>query len=188
MTHRGHGDRTLVANFSAGSTITTTASPLTGGTAAFVAYVARETNPAFTATQFALFSSLGLPGLNGFIGEFLILVGAFRVGWWWGAFAVTGIVLGAAYMLWLYQRTMFGEITKEENKTLSDLNAREIAFRAAIDAASLSFDRGISTAADMIREAARNKRFLAALRHDPVPALGQLAAAIESTNTPPSVP
>ena len=81
------------------------------------------------ATLFAIimFSSMGLPGLNGFIGEFLILVGAFRVSWWWGAFAVTGIVLGAAYMLWLYQRTMFGEITKEENKTLSDLNAREMA-------------------------------------------------------------
>jgi NADH-quinone oxidoreductase subunit M len=81
------------------------------------------------ATLFAIimFSSMGLPGLNGFIGEFLILVGVFRVSWWWGAFAVTGIVLGAAYMLWLYQRTMFGEITKEENKTLSDLNAREIA-------------------------------------------------------------
>jgi NADH-quinone oxidoreductase subunit M len=81
------------------------------------------------ATFFAIimFSSMGLPGLNGFIGEFLILVGVFRVGWGWGAFAVTGIVLGAAYMLWLYQRTMFGEITKEENKTLSDLNAREIA-------------------------------------------------------------
>ena len=72
------------------------------------------------ATLFAIimFSSMGLPGLNGFIGEFLILIGAFQVGWWWGAFAVTGIVLGAAYMLWLYQRTMFGEITKEENKTL----------------------------------------------------------------------
>jgi NADH-quinone oxidoreductase subunit M len=70
---------------------------------------------------------MGLPGLNGFIGEFLILIGAFQVGWWWGAFAVTGIVLGAAYMLWLYQRTMFGEITKEENKTLPDLDAREIA-------------------------------------------------------------
>jgi NADH-quinone oxidoreductase subunit M len=68
-----------------------------------------------------------LPGLNGFIGEFLILIGAFRVSWWWGAFAVTGIVLGAAYMLWLYQRTMFGEITKEENKTLPDLDAREMA-------------------------------------------------------------
>jgi NADH-quinone oxidoreductase subunit M len=81
------------------------------------------------ATLFAIimFSSMGLPGLNGFIGEFLILIGAFQVRWWWGAFAVTGIVLGAAYMLWLYQRTMFGEITKEENKTLQDLDAREVA-------------------------------------------------------------
>jgi NADH-quinone oxidoreductase subunit M len=74
-----------------------------------------------------MFSSMGLPGLNGFIGEFLILLGAFRVSWWWGAFAVTGIVLGAAYMLWLYQRTMFGEITKDENKALPDLDAREMA-------------------------------------------------------------
>jgi NADH-quinone oxidoreductase subunit M len=81
------------------------------------------------ATLFAIimFSSMGLPGLNGFIGEFLILLGAFRVSWWWGAFAVTGIVLGAAYMLWLYQRTMFGEITKDENKALPDLDAREMA-------------------------------------------------------------
>jgi len=70
---------------------------------------------------------MGLPGLNGFIGEFLILIGVFQVRWWWGALAVTGIVLGAAYMLWLYQRTMFGEITKDENKTLPDLNAREMA-------------------------------------------------------------
>jgi NADH-quinone oxidoreductase subunit M len=81
------------------------------------------------ATLFAIimFASMGLPGLNGFIGEFLILIGAFQVRWWWGALAVTGIVLGAAYMLWLYQRTMFGEITKEENKALPDLDAREVA-------------------------------------------------------------
>ena len=80
------------------------------------------------ATLFAIImlSSMGLPGLNGFIGEFLILLGAFQVRWWWGAFAVTGIILGAAYMLWLYQRTMFGEITKEENKTLPDLSVREM--------------------------------------------------------------
>jgi NADH-quinone oxidoreductase subunit M len=81
------------------------------------------------ATLFAIimFASMGLPGLNGFVGEFLILIGVFQVRWWWGAFAVTGIVLGAAYMLWLYQRTMFGEITKEENRKLSDLDFREMA-------------------------------------------------------------
>ena len=61
------------------------------------------------------------------MGEFLILIGAFQVHWVWGALAVPGIVLGAAYMLWLYQRTMFGEITKEENKALPDLSVREIA-------------------------------------------------------------
>jgi NADH-quinone oxidoreductase subunit M len=81
------------------------------------------------ATLFAIimFSSMGLPGLNGFIGEFLILIGVFQVRWWWGAFAVTGIILGAAYMLWLYQRTMFGEITNDKNKSLPDLDARELA-------------------------------------------------------------
>jgi len=79
------------------------------------------------ATLFAIimFSSIGLPGLNGFVGEFLILVGAFYVDWRWAAFAVTGIVLGAAYMLWLYQRTMFGIVTHRENSDLLDLNFRE---------------------------------------------------------------
>ena len=70
--------------------------------------------------------------------------------------------------------------------TDSNLYVREIVFRAAIEAASLSFDKGISTAAEMIREAIRSEAFLAAVRRDPVPALEQLAAAIESTNTPPS--
>ena len=79
------------------------------------------------ATLFAIimFSSIGLPGLNGFVGEFLILVGAFHVDWRWAAFAVTGIVLGAAYMLWLYQRTMFGTVNHPENQDLLDLNFRE---------------------------------------------------------------
>ena len=79
------------------------------------------------ATLFAItmFSSIGLPGLNGFIGEFLILVGAFKVSWVWAVFAVTGIVLGAAYMLWLFQRTMFGTVVHESNKGLLDLNLRE---------------------------------------------------------------
>jgi hypothetical protein len=72
--------------------------------------------------------------------------------------------------------------------TDTNLNAREIVFRAAIEAASLSFDRGISTAAEMIREAIRNEKFLAALRQDPGPALAQLAALIESTNSPPTAP
>ena len=71
-------------------------------------------------------ASIGVPGLNGFIGEFTILQGAFEESWIWAAFAVLGIVLGAAYMLWLYQRTMFGPITNAKNEKLPDLNLREL--------------------------------------------------------------
>jgi NADH-quinone oxidoreductase subunit M len=70
-------------------------------------------------------SSLGLPTLNGFIGEFVILQGTFEVDKVWAAIAVTGIVLGAAYLLWLYQRTMFGTLDNPKNKTLKDVNFRE---------------------------------------------------------------
>ncbi len=81
------------------------------------------------ATYFMIImlSSLGLPLLNGFIGEFTILQGAFQASHVWAAFAVIGIILGAAYLLWLYQRTMFGEVTNEKNKNLKDLNFREVA-------------------------------------------------------------
>ena len=72
-------------------------------------------------------SSLGMPLLNGFIGEFTILLGVFSVSKTWAAWASLGIVLGAAYLLWLYQRTMFGPITHEANKSLPDLNPREYA-------------------------------------------------------------
>ena len=80
------------------------------------------------ATLFAIImlSSMGLPGLNGFIGEFLILVGAFQANYLWAAFAVSGIVLGAAYMLWLYQRTMFGPLENPKNAALQDLSLREM--------------------------------------------------------------
>ncbi len=72
-------------------------------------------------------SSLGMPLLNGFIGEFTILQGTFVVSRAWTAWATLGIVLGAAYLLWLYQRTMFGPVTHEVNKSLPDLNLREYA-------------------------------------------------------------
>ncbi len=74
---------------------------------------------------FAMLSSAGLPLLNGFIGEFTILQAAFQSNMAWGAFAVTGVIFGAAYLLWLYQRTMLGEVTNEKNKGLKDLNWRE---------------------------------------------------------------
>jgi NADH-quinone oxidoreductase subunit M len=71
-------------------------------------------------------SSIGLPGLNGFVGEFLILLGTFKVNVTYAVFAATGVVLSAVYMLWMFQRVMFGEITKEENRKLKDLSLREI--------------------------------------------------------------
>jgi NADH-quinone oxidoreductase subunit M len=73
-------------------------------------------------------SSIGLPALNGFIGEFLILQGVFALPRkLWAAFAASGIVLGAAYMLYLYQRTMFGKIENPKNERLLDLSQREFA-------------------------------------------------------------
>ena len=70
-------------------------------------------------------SSLGLPGLNGFIGEFLILLGAFRVHPKVAAIAATGVILAAVYLLWMYQRVMFGPVTNEKNRGLRDLSPRE---------------------------------------------------------------
>ena len=72
-------------------------------------------------------SSIGLPTLNGFIGELLILQGVFVANKTWAAFAGSGVVLGAAYMLYLYQRTMFGKIENPKNEHLSDLSHREFA-------------------------------------------------------------
>src|SRR5512136_1986684 len=66
-------------------------------------------------------SSIALPGTNGFVGEFLILLGAFKANRVFGVLATTGVVLGAVYMLWMFQRVMFGVVTKEENKKLKDL-------------------------------------------------------------------
>lgn len=71
-------------------------------------------------------SSIGLPGTNGFVGEFLILLGSFRSNVSFGVLATTGVVLGAVYMLWMFQRVMYGQITKEENRQLKDINKREM--------------------------------------------------------------
>jgi NADH-quinone oxidoreductase subunit M len=73
-----------------------------------------------------MLASVGLPGLNGFVGEFLILLGAF--GRWPGATAAatSGVILGALYLLWMYERVIFGPLVHEENKRLRDLDGREI--------------------------------------------------------------
>jgi NADH-quinone oxidoreductase subunit M len=82
----------------------------------------------FYALVFMIFmlASVGLPGTSGFVGEFLILVGAFQVNTWLALLAASGMVLGAAYMLYLYRRVIFGVITREDLKTILDLNRREV--------------------------------------------------------------
>jgi NADH-quinone oxidoreductase subunit M len=80
-----------------------------------------------TFTLILFLASMGLPLLNGFIGEFMILQGAYSANRVWAYWAVSGIVLGAAYLLWLYQRVFWGKVTKEENARLVDLDARELA-------------------------------------------------------------
>ncbi|ESY04722.1 NADH:ubiquinone oxidoreductase subunit M [Mesorhizobium sp. LNJC399B00] len=79
------------------------------------------------ATVFLIFTmaNVGLPGTSGFVGEFLTMLGVFRVNTWVAFFAATGVILSAAYALWLYRRVIFGALTKESLKGLLDLSTRE---------------------------------------------------------------
>jgi NADH-quinone oxidoreductase subunit M len=79
------------------------------------------------AVVFLIFTmaNVGLPGTSGFIGEFLTLLGVFEVNTWVAFFATTGVVLSAAYALWLYRKVIFGELTKDDLKKLLDLSTRE---------------------------------------------------------------
>ena len=83
--------------------------------------------PAY-ALAFMVFmlASVGLPGTGGFVGEFLVLLGAFQVNPWVAALASTGVILGAVYMLYLYRRIIFGQLTKEHLMKITDLSKREI--------------------------------------------------------------
>jgi len=72
-------------------------------------------------------SSIGLPLLGGFVGEFLVLLGAFKENYWYAALGASGIILGAVYMLRAVQKVFFGPLDREENRRLCDIKAREIA-------------------------------------------------------------
>jgi len=87
-----------------------------------------ERMPAY-ATMFMLFTmaSIGLPGTSGFVGEFLVIVGAMKVNFWVAILGATGMILGAVYMLYLYRRVIFGKLTKPDLKSILDLSPREIA-------------------------------------------------------------
>ncbi|MBI5651996.1 MAG: NADH-quinone oxidoreductase subunit M [Chloroflexi bacterium] len=80
-----------------------------------------------TVFMIVTLSSIGLPGTNGFVGEFLVLVGAYESHLrWYTVIATSGVILSAVYMLWMFQRVMFGELSNPKNQVLKDLNAREI--------------------------------------------------------------
>ena len=79
-----------------------------------------------------MLASVGLPGTSGFVGEFLVLVGLFQVNTWVATLATTGIILGAAYMLYLYRRVIFGKLTKDDLKSILDMNRREMAVFAPL--------------------------------------------------------
>ena len=80
---------------------------------------------AFTFLVFIL-ASIGMPGTSGFVGEFLALVGAYKYNSWIASLAATGVILGAAYSLWLYRRVIYGKLEKEKLKDILDMNWREI--------------------------------------------------------------
>ena len=93
----------------------------------------QKTIPVFAGVfLFTALSSLGLPGLNGFVGEFLILLGTFFTYRWWVIPAAFGIVLAAVYLLWAYQRVFHGEVTNEANRRVPDLKWREVAMLTPI--------------------------------------------------------
>jgi NADH-quinone oxidoreductase subunit M len=94
--------------------------------AAYGGLVHRMPRYAFTFLFFTL-ASVGLPGLSGFVGEFLVLLGAFKANTWVAFLASTSLILGAAYALWLYRKIVFGELTKDSLKGILDMNGREIA-------------------------------------------------------------
>lgn len=81
---------------------------------------------------FASFASIGLPGLNGFVGEFLVLIGSYATLPWFAIVAASGVILAAIYLLWAYERVFTGVPDKPENQVLSDMNGREIALMAPL--------------------------------------------------------
>jgi NADH-quinone oxidoreductase subunit M len=124
--------------------------------------------PVFTVVfMIATLSSIGLPLTNGFVGEFLILLGSFQVNPLYGVIASTGVVLGAIYMLWMVQRVFFGPTKHAVNETLRDLTVREIAVFVPIIA--LIFFMGIYP-----------KPFLSRME----PAVKQFVMDVEARRTP----
>ncbi|MBT3701952.1 MAG: NADH-quinone oxidoreductase subunit M [Alphaproteobacteria bacterium] len=110
------------------------------------------------AAVFLLFTlaNVGLPGTSGFVGEFLVLVGIFQVNNWVAFLATTGLVLSAAYALWLYRRVIFGTLTKADLKDMVDLNKREVAIFAPLVILVLLFGVYPAPVLDVMHESVAN--------------------------------
>jgi NADH-quinone oxidoreductase subunit M len=132
--------------------------------------------PLFAAV-FMVFTlaNVGLPGTSGFIGEFLALIGVFRVNTWVAFLATTGVILSAAYALWLYRRVIFGPIEKEALRTLLDLSRREAALLVPLALIAVFF--GFYPAPVMNVTAAAVDKLVANYQAS-LSAAGQLAAAV----------
>ncbi|MFQ5694583.1 MAG: NuoM family protein [Terriglobia bacterium] len=115
--------------------------------------------PALSAfLLFACLSSLGLPPLVNWVGEFLVLVGVFQSNVWHAVLAALGVILAAVYLLWMYQRVVFGEITREANRSLPDLSRRELAVLLPLTV--LMVFLGVASAVFTERMEATGKRIL----------------------------
>src|ERR1700684_4337114 len=116
---------------------------------------------------FIFLSSVGLPPLNGFVGEFLILIGTFQIHHAWASWAASGAVLSAIYLLWAYQRVIFGDVTVEKNKTLPDASTRERIILATLSViilfmgvASPLFTKRMQPSADnLLRQMTRQRAY-----------------------------
>jgi NADH-quinone oxidoreductase subunit M len=86
---------------------------------------------AFFAVLFAMANS-GLPATSGFVGEFMVILGAMKVNFWFAFVASTTLILGAAYSLWMVKRVIFGDIANDNVRTLTDINAREMTILAVL--------------------------------------------------------
>ena len=133
-----------------------------------------------------LLASIGLPLLNGFVGEFTILTGVFLANWCWAAWASLGVILGAAYMLWLYQRVFFGELTNEKNEGLQDVNLREILTLAPLIA--MCFWIGLYPKPFFEMTAKSAEKIVAAVSAPHVRRAAQEAAARLASMAPPASP
>jgi NADH-quinone oxidoreductase subunit M len=143
--------------------------------------------PVFAAVFLIMtMSSIGLPGLNGFVGEILILQGVFVVHRAWAIVAASGIVLGAAYMLWLYQRTMFGRVEDPANASLRDLSLREAATLVPLVALALWI--GLYPAPFLIRLEPTMARVITRLDSGYAPAFAKVPGCGSGSTPAPNAP